>query len=85
MAQNIFESTVKARPVNVGLYIAFWHCFSFATILAANFGCIQFKFVQEIVSKLLREASSVVVLLGWNLPFFDKQFILVQICCSAHN
>ena len=32
---------MKACPVNAGRYMAFKHLFSFATVLAANFGCHQ--------------------------------------------
>ena len=38
------------------LYMAFKRCISFATNLAANFGCYQFRIMPEIVSKLLHIA-----------------------------
>ena len=44
-------------PVNaIGFYMAFKHCISFATNLAANFDCDRFRIMPEIVSKLLRTA-----------------------------
>ena len=36
--------------------MAFKHCISFATYLAANFGCNRFRITPDIVSKLLRAA-----------------------------
>ena len=45
---------IKARPVNASDYMAFKYCFSFATDLAANFGCYRFRIMPDIVSKLLR-------------------------------
>ena len=56
LLQKIFNSKIEARSVNAGHYIAFKHGISFATDLAANFGCNRFKIAQDIVSKLLRSA-----------------------------
>ena len=53
--QKILESKVKPRPdgpVNAGLLVFRYH-FSFATVLAANFGGNQFKTMAEMGSKLL--------------------------------
>ena len=54
IAQKIFKSKIEARPVNAGHYMAFKHRISFATDLAANFGCNRFRITPDIVSKLLR-------------------------------
>ena len=43
---------IEACPVNAGHYIAFKHHISFATYLAANFGCNQFRIMPDIVSCL---------------------------------
>ena len=48
ITQEIFDLKIEACP---GLYIAFWHGFSFATVLAANFGCDWFRIMPEIVSR----------------------------------
>ena len=56
IAKKIFESKIKVQPVNAGHYMAFKHHISFATYLAANFGCNQFRITPDIVSKLLRAA-----------------------------
>ena len=72
IAQKIFNSKIKARSVNAGHYMAFKHRFSFATDLAANFGCNRFRIVPEIVSKLLRVAIGslcAVPLLSEQTPF----------------
>ena len=53
--KKIFKSKIEARPVNAG-YMAFKHSISFATNLAANFGCNRFRITPDIVSKLLRAA-----------------------------
>ena len=45
---KVFWSKVQAHVENVGLYMAFWYCFSFASVLAANCSCYWFKFKQEI-------------------------------------
>ena len=54
IAKKIFKSKIKASPVNAGHYRAFKRCISFATYLAASFGCNQFRITPDIVSKLLR-------------------------------
>ena len=54
IAQKIFNSKIEARPVSAGLYTAFKRSISFATDLAANFGCNQFRTMPEIVSTFLR-------------------------------
>ena len=56
IAKKIFKSKIEARHVNAGHYMAFKHCISFATDLAANFGCNRFRIMPDIVSKLLRAA-----------------------------
>ena len=38
------------------LVMALGHCFAFATILAAKFGCDRCRIMPEIVSKLMRIA-----------------------------
>ena len=55
IAQKIFKSNIEARPVKAGDYMAFKHCISFATDLAANFGCYWFR--HHLVSKLLLTAT----------------------------
>ena len=53
IAQKIFNSKIEARPVSAGLYTAFKRSISFATDLAANFGCNQFRTMPEIVFTFL--------------------------------
>ena len=49
---------MEACPDNAGHYsdMAFKHHISFATNLAANFGCIRLRIMPDIISKLLRAA-----------------------------
>ena len=55
---KISSNQIEACPVNTGHYMALKHHISFATDLAANFGCHcdQFRITPDIVSKLLRAA-----------------------------
>ena len=53
IAKKIFKLKIEAHPVNVGHYMAFKHCISFVTYLAAIFGCDQFRITPDSVSKLL--------------------------------
>ena len=53
IAQKIFKLKIEARPGNAGHYMAFKNRISFATDLAANFGCYRFRITRDIVSKLL--------------------------------
>ena len=57
LKQNL-QNKNEACPVNAGHYMAFKHHISFATYLAANFGCNLFRITvtPDIVSKLLRAA-----------------------------
>ena len=59
IAQKIFKSKIEACPVNAGHYMALKHSISFATNLAANFGCYRFRITPDIVSKLLRAARAI--------------------------
>ena len=54
LRRQIFKLKIEACPVNAGHYTAFKHSISFATNLAANFGCYRFRIMPDIVSKLLR-------------------------------
>ena len=66
---GLFKLSIKARheirvfegrSVNAGQwghYMAFKHRISFATYLAANFGCVRFRITPDIISKLLRAAT----------------------------
>ena len=56
LLKKIFKSKIEARHVNAGRYMAFKHRISFATDLAANFGCYRFRIAPDIVSKILRAA-----------------------------
>ena len=56
IAQKIFKLKIKASPVKAGDYMAYKHHISFATYLAANFGCDLFRITPDIVSKLLSTA-----------------------------
>ena len=56
LLKKIFKSKMEACPVNAGHYMSFKHSISFATDLAANFGCNRFRMVQDIVSKFLHTA-----------------------------
>ena len=52
-SSNRNSRLVQNGPINIGLYVAFKHHISFATVLAANFGCNQFIIMPAIVSKLV--------------------------------
>ena len=52
----MLKSKIEAQSVNAGHYMAFTHCISFATYLAANVGCNLFRIIPDIVSKNLRAA-----------------------------
>ena len=56
IAKKIFKSKIEPQSVNTGHYMAFKHCISLATNLAASFGCNQFTITPDIVSKLLLAA-----------------------------
>ena len=77
IAKKILIWKIKARHVNAGFHLAFKRHISFATDLAANSVCNQFRIVPDIVSKLLLTArpSGLVVLLDWKLsrrPFLGQ-------------
>ena len=57
VAKKILKSKIEAHPFNAGHYTAFKHCISFATNLAANFGCYWFRITPDVVSKLLCAAN----------------------------
>ena len=73
--------------------MAFKYCFSFATDLAANFGCYRFRIMPDIVSKLLRasiwSSSAVwfeleqtpVSLTGRGFGSVALHRVLLGICC----
>ena len=46
----------EAIPFKAGHYMAFKHCISSATDLAAHFGCNRFRITPDIISKLLHAA-----------------------------
>ena len=50
---KLLKSKIDACHVNAGHYMAFKHSISFASNLAANFGCDCFRITPDIVSKLL--------------------------------
>ena len=52
--EKIFNSKIKASPVDEGLYIAFKHSISFATHLVASFGCYHFRTIPELALLLCR-------------------------------
>ena len=56
LLKKIFRLKIKGSPFNAAQYMAFKHHISFATDLAANFGCNRFRITPDIVSKLLRAA-----------------------------
>ena len=64
IAKKFFKSKIKADPLNAGHYMVFKHCFSFATDLAANFGCNlnQFRITPYIVSGFCAPPSEVAAL-----------------------
>ena len=70
IAQKIFKSKIKARPVKAGHYKAFKHFMSFATNLAANFGFNQFRIIPDIVSKTISLPSIILFLpyVNFSLP-----------------
>ena len=49
LLKKIFRLKIKACPVKAGHYMAFKHLVSFATNLAANFGCNLFRITPDIV------------------------------------
>ena len=50
------KSKLNLSTLVSGHYMAFKHSISFATYLAANFGCNRFRIMPDIVSKILRAA-----------------------------
>ena len=67
-----------------GMACKFLHGFSFATDLAANFGCDQFRNQAKCFPGFCSPPSEVAVLLNLNLsrfPFQDRS--MIQICCFA--
>ena len=53
IAKKIFESKVEARPVHAGSVMAFKYSISFATTLAAHFGCTHWlQLIQDHVRDL---------------------------------
>ena len=81
----------RARPVKAGHYMAFKHCISFATDLAANFGCDRFRITSDIVSKLLLAAiwtSEVTVMFYLNLsrrPFLGQVVDWDLLLCTGFD
>ena len=65
--QKIFKSKIEAHPVNSGHYMAFKHSISFATNLAANFGCDRFRIKPDIVSSFCAPPYEVAALFDSNL------------------
>ena len=68
--------------------MAFKHHISFATYMAANFGCNQFRITPDIVPKLLLQPSEVAVLLDSNLsrrPFLGQVIIELDLLLSIQN
>ena len=59
--RKILKSKFQAFTVNAGLYMAFKHCISFATDLAANFGCDPIRIMPDITSKLCAQLSEIAV------------------------
>ena len=66
---------VLSSCVNAGHYIAFKHSISFATYLAANFGCDRFRITPDIISKLCAQPSEVAALFDWNLSSLRRPFL----------
>ena len=67
--------------------MAYKRRFSFATVLAANFGCNQFRIMPDIVYKPFLRVSEVSVLFDWNLnrrPFLDQVVDLDLLPDSEH-
>ena len=74
--------------VITGLCMAFKHRMSFATNLAANFGCYWLRIMPEIVSKLWALPSEVAVLFDLNLsrrPFLGQVADLDLLLCTGFN
>ena len=65
LLKKIFNSKIKASPVNAVHYITFKLHISFATYLAADFGCNWFRIIPDIISKLL-SASIWSYCAGWS-------------------
>ena len=83
IAQEIFRSRIEARHVNAGHYMPFKHHISFATDLAANFGCNRFRIMPDIISTLLSPPSEVDVLFESNLsrrPFHWVVYLDLLLC-----
>ena len=83
LLKKIFKSKFKACPVNTGHYMAFKHWISFATDLAANFGCNWFRITPDIVYKLLRAAIWSRCAVLFNALSSDRSSI--QTCCFAQD
>ena len=56
LLKKIYRLKIEACSVIACFYMAFKPCFSFAFVLAANFGWGQFRFMPKIASKLLGAA-----------------------------
>ena len=88
IAKKIFKLKIETCPVKAGHYMAFKHHISFATYMAANFGCNQFRITPDIVPKLLLQPSEVAVLLDSNLsrrPFLGQVIIELDLLLSIQN
>ena len=72
---KLFQSKVKACPVNTGFNMAFRYHFSFITVLTGNFNCCLLQFMTAIVFKLKKTTISLAVLCHWSLSrnlFLDR-------------
>ena len=79
---------IETSPVNTGLCIAFKHHISFATNLAANLGCNQFRILSKTVPKLLCNTNWSSCAVWWNLirlPFLGQVIDLDLLLCTGFN
>ena len=76
--KKILKLKIEARPVNAGLYTPFHHNFSFATVLAANFGCNRLRVMPEIVQSVCTPASEVDVLFDSNQLESKQRFYFLK-------
>ena len=76
VTQKSIELKIEVCPVNAGLtrLTVYTHCFSFATILAATFGCDQFRQHTTASSLLMEQHQTSQALAG-----HTKQSVLQHI------
>ena len=80
IAVKIFKSKVEACPVNAGLHLAVWHCFSFATVCLQTFVFMDGYICLRLFPSLSLPASEVAV--SW-CPFLGQVVNLDLLFCTG--